>query len=46
VTNRICDDLGSVLRPKSLTVVTDWKGRGGVTSVITAAWKAARRRRG
>jgi 7-cyano-7-deazaguanine reductase len=43
VTNQICDDLGSVLKPKSLTVVSDWQGRGGVTSVITAEWKSARR---
>ena len=34
VTNAICDDLGKLLRPRSLTVITDWKGRGGVTSVI------------
>jgi len=39
VTNRICDDLGSLLRPRRLTVVSDWKGRGGVTSTITADWK-------
>ncbi len=45
VTNKICDDLGSLLRPRSLTVVSDWKGRGGVTSVITASWSPKRRRR-
>ena len=44
VTNKICDDLGSLLRPRSLTVVSDWKGRGGVTSVITASWSPRRRR--
>ena len=38
VTNKICDDLGSLLKPRSLTVISDWKGRGGVTSVITAEW--------
>jgi 7-cyano-7-deazaguanine reductase len=42
VTNRICDDLGTLLRPRRLTVVSDWKGRGGVTSVITAEWKPSR----
>jgi 7-cyano-7-deazaguanine reductase len=36
VTNRICDDLGALLRPRRLTVIADWKGRGGITSVITA----------
>jgi 7-cyano-7-deazaguanine reductase len=39
VTNRICDDLGGLLRPRQLTVVTDWKGRGGITSVITAQYR-------
>ncbi|MDR1279193.1 MAG: preQ(1) synthase [Opitutaceae bacterium] len=38
VTNRICDDLGQSLRPRSLTVIANWKGRGGITSVITAGW--------
>lgn len=47
VTNRICDDLGALLRPRRLTIVSDWKARGGFTSVITAEWtgkKKARRR--
>ena len=48
VTNKICDDLGAVLRPRQLTIVADWNGRGGVTSRITADWtppkRAARRR--
>jgi 7-cyano-7-deazaguanine reductase len=39
VTNRICDDIGSLLRPRRLAVVSDWKGRGGITSVITAEWR-------
>jgi 7-cyano-7-deazaguanine reductase len=43
VTNRICDDLGGLLAPRRLTVVTDWKGRGGITSVITAEWRPAKR---
>lgn len=38
VTNRICDDLGAVLQPRSLAVISDWKARGGFTSVITAEW--------
>ena len=47
VTNRICDDLGAVLRPRRLTVISDWKARGGFTSVITAEWapRAKARRR-
>ncbi len=42
VTNRICDDLGGLLRPRRLTVVSDWRARGGFTSVITAEWKPRR----
>ena len=44
VTNQICDTLGKVLGPRQLTVIADWKGRGGITSVITAEWKPGRRR--
>jgi|ERR1700691_321105 7-cyano-7-deazaguanine reductase len=39
VTNRICDDLGLLLQPRQLVVISDWKGRGGITSVITAEWR-------
>ena len=45
VTNRICDDLGAVLKPRALTIIADWKARGGFTSRITAEWKPAARRR-
>jgi 7-cyano-7-deazaguanine reductase len=45
VTNRICDDLGRRLQPRALTIIADWKARGGFTSRITAEWKEARRRR-
>jgi 7-cyano-7-deazaguanine reductase len=44
VTNKICDDLGAALRPRRLTIVADWKGRGGISSVITAEWSPKRRR--
>ncbi|MEN9840579.1 MAG: hypothetical protein RL376_379 [Verrucomicrobiota bacterium] len=39
VTNKICDDLGAALKPRSLEVVADWKARGGFTSVVTAKWE-------
>ena len=47
VTNQICDDLGRSLAPRQLAIVADWKGRGGVTSRITAEWspKSSRRRK-
>ena len=45
VTNRICDDLGRTLRPRALTIIADWKARGGFTSRITVEWKVRRPRR-
>jgi len=36
VTNRIRDDLASLMRPAWLVVKTDWKGRGGFRSIIRA----------
>jgi 7-cyano-7-deazaguanine reductase len=44
-TNRICDDLGRALAPRSLTVVADWKARGGFTSRITAEYRSGRKPR-
>jgi 7-cyano-7-deazaguanine reductase len=44
VTNKICDDLAAVLAPRSLTIVADWKGRGGITSRITAEWSGRKPR--
>ena len=44
-TNRICDDLGATLKPRELTIVADWKGRGGMTSRITAEWRRGKSRR-
>lgn len=36
VTNRIRDDLAALMEPVWLEVVTDWRGRGGIRSRITA----------
>ena len=36
VTNRIRDDLAALLEPRWLQVRTDWRGRGGIRSVILA----------
>ena len=44
-TNKICDDLGACLKPRRLTIVADWKARGGFSSVITADWTPARKAR-
>ena len=45
VTNQICDDLGAALQPRQLTIVADWKGRGGITSRITAEWSGKKAKR-
>lgn len=37
VTNRIRDDLAAAMKPTWLVVRTDWKGRGGIRSVIRAS---------
>ncbi len=36
VTNRIRDDLAAAMRPAWLQVITEWKGRGGISSRIMA----------
>lgn len=36
VTNRIRDDLAALMRPAWMRVTTDWRGRGGIRSVIRA----------
>ncbi|MEN0019395.1 MAG: preQ(1) synthase [Planctomycetota bacterium] len=36
VTNRIRDDLATFMSPGWLVVKTDWRGRGGIRSVIRA----------
>lgn len=36
VTNRIRDDLATIMKPKWLQVITKWKGRGGIRSRIIA----------
>lgn len=36
VTNRIRDDLAALMDPAWLQVITNWRGRGGIRSVIRA----------
>ena len=36
VTNRMRDDLATEMQPKWMQVITEWKGRGGIHSRITA----------
>lgn len=40
VTNRILDDLVSVLQPRRMTLTADFNARGGITAKITAKYQA------
>jgi 7-cyano-7-deazaguanine reductase len=40
VTNRILDDLVALLKPKRMTVEGDFNVRGGIHTVVTAAYPA------
>lgn len=42
VTNRILDDLVRTLVPRRLEVVGDWNVRGGIKTVVTVRYEAAR----
>jgi 7-cyano-7-deazaguanine reductase len=44
VTNRILDDLVAVLKPRSMTLISEWTPRGGLHSIITATYTAKRKR--
>jgi len=35
VTNQIADDLDDAMKPAWMQIETNWKGRGGIRSVIT-----------
>jgi 7-cyano-7-deazaguanine reductase len=41
ITNRILDDLVALLQPRSLSVITEWKARGGITETVTVNYKAS-----
>ncbi|MGE5849896.1 MAG: preQ(1) synthase [Candidatus Methylomirabilota bacterium] len=45
VTNRILGDLVKATRPRRMTVVGDFSIRGGIHTVVTAAYEKPRRRR-
>ncbi|TLU87485.1 MAG: NADPH-dependent 7-cyano-7-deazaguanine reductase QueF [Chlorobium sp.] len=40
ITNRILDDLVALLKPRSLSVITEWKARGGITETVTVNYRA------
>ncbi|MBL7998905.1 MAG: NADPH-dependent 7-cyano-7-deazaguanine reductase QueF [Candidatus Kapabacteria bacterium] len=39
VTNKILDDLVAACQPHEMTVIAEWKARGGISSVIEAQYK-------
>ena len=41
ITNRILDDLVSLLQPRSLSVKTEWKARGGITETVSVSYSAS-----
>jgi 7-cyano-7-deazaguanine reductase len=40
ITNRILDDLVALLQPRSMTVITAWKARGGITETVSVNYSA------
>ena len=40
ITNRILDDLVGLLQPRSLSVITEWKARGGITETVSVRYSA------
>lgn len=42
VTNRILDDLVAVVQPRQITLVADFRPRGGITTTVTATYTASR----
>jgi len=39
-TNQILDDLVAALQPRRMTVIGDFSARGGITTIVTAEYKA------
>jgi len=42
ITNKILDDLVSVMQPRTLSVTTEWKARGGITETVSVSYSAVR----
>lgn len=40
VTNRILDDLAGILKPRWMQVIADFRPRGGITTKVTAEYRA------
>lgn len=44
VTNTILDHLQAALKPREITVITEWKARGGITEKVTAEYRGKSQR--
>jgi 7-cyano-7-deazaguanine reductase len=42
VTNRILDDLTAALQPRQMTLTAAFSARGGITTTVTASYRAER----
>lgn len=42
ITNTILDDLVTVMQPRSLSVITEWKARGGITETVSVNYTASK----
>ena len=45
VVNRVLQDVAAATRPVSATVIGDFAARGGLSTLVTATWKARRGKR-
>nr|Q3APR5.1 RecName: Full=NADPH-dependent 7-cyano-7-deazaguanine reductase; AltName: Full=7-cyano-7-carbaguanine reductase; AltName: Full=NADPH-dependent nitrile oxidoreductase; AltName: Full=PreQ(0) reductase [Chlorobium chlorochromatii CaD3] len=35
ITNKVLDDMVALLEPRSISVITEWKARGGITETVS-----------
>ncbi|ANT64341.1 MULTISPECIES: preQ(1) synthase [Prosthecochloris] len=41
ITNTILDHMVEVLKPRQITIKTEWKARGGITETVTVSYSAS-----
>ena len=42
ITNKILDDMVGMLHPRQMTIITEWKARGGITETVTVHHEAVK----
>ena len=40
ITNKVLDDMVALLEPRSMSVITEWKARGGITETVSVHYTA------